>query len=530
MSLHESDLNDIHSAANGRLLLAFAWFAAAGVAGTVYLGPSDVRFQWLMGGVAFAVAVVFFLVPSLGPHLRRACAHDSSERRLRQLMLAVEQSPTSVLITDTRGYIEYVNPRFVALTGYSRDEAIGRKTSIVKSGLTPDAVYRDLWKTISSGRTWQGEFLNRKKNGDLYWEEAIMSPVTDEDGRIVSYIAVKTDVTQRKAIEQELRLSEERFRKLVMAGPDAVVGVDAAGKIVLANPESEKLLGYESGELVGKDVDCLVPLTSRESHGSHAARFLADPRSGTMARGQELTARRKDGSEVPVEINLSHSMTGEGPLVIAYMRDITERRGAERRLRDAYARLEEQMTENRSLQDSLREQAIRDPLTHLYNRRMLDEVLERELSLAARHAMPLGIVLLDLDHFKAINDNLGHAAGDECLVALATLLRHQFRDSDLVFRQGGDEFLVVLPGADAATAVKRAEEVRQMVVDLAIPHGARPVAFTLSVGVATYPVHGERADQLCRKADQALYASKRLGRNRVTAWSEEACAGATAAS
>lgn len=522
MSLDESDLNDSHGAASGRLLLALAWFAAAGIAGLVYLGPTDVRLLGFTSGVAFAVAVVFVLVPSFGPRLLPAPAQEVSERRVRQLMLAVEQSPTSVVITDARGYIEYVNPRFVALTGYSSDEAVGRKTSIVKSGLTPDAVYRDLWTTITSGRTWQGEFLNRKKNGDLYWEEAIMSPVTDAGGRIVSFIAVKSDVTARKAIEKELRTSEERFRQLVMAAPDAVVGVNGAGTIVLANPESEKLLGYESGELAGKPVRCLVPEGSRSPHEQHLARYFADPGARTMGAGREFAARRKDGSEVPVEINLSHSGTAEGPLVIAFIRDTTERRGAERQLRAAYSRLEEQMEENRSLHDHLRDQATRDPLTRLYNRRMLDDVLERELSLAARRSDPLGVVLLDIDRFKAINDTHGHAAGDGCLVALATLLRQHFRDSDLVFRQGGDEFLVLLPGTDAGTALKRAEEVRQMVEALAIPGGERSVAFTLSVGVAAFPVHGERREQLLHRADEALYAAKRRGRNRVTAWPEEA--------
>ncbi|MBN2753123.1 MAG: EAL domain-containing protein [Rhodospirillaceae bacterium] len=128
-----------------------------------------------------------------------------NEKRLRNLFRAVEQSPASVVITNTKGVIEYVNPRFTQNTGYGFDEVIGQTPSIVKSGFTSDQQYRDLWNTITAGREWHGELLNRRKNGEMFWEHISISPVRNEDGEIAHFIAVKEDITDRKEYEKRLR-------------------------------------------------------------------------------------------------------------------------------------------------------------------------------------------------------------------------------------------------------------------------------------------------------------------------------------
>jgi PAS domain S-box-containing protein len=128
----------------------------------------------------------------------------SQAKHIEKLSRAVEQSPSTVVITDKDGTIEYVNPKFSLLTGYSPEEARGQNPRILKSGLMDPAIYEDLWKTITSGREWRGEMLNRKKNGDLYWESASISPLLEASGEITSYIAVKEDITQRKAAELEI--------------------------------------------------------------------------------------------------------------------------------------------------------------------------------------------------------------------------------------------------------------------------------------------------------------------------------------
>lgn len=138
----------------------------------------------------------------------------AADERLRQLSRAVEQSPASVIITDTKGSIEYVNPKFTEATGYTFQEVIGRNPRFLKSGELNAAGYHALWKTITSGEKWVGEFHNRKKNGELYWELASISPIFDDHGVLTHFVAVKEDITERKKIEQALKEREETFRAL----------------------------------------------------------------------------------------------------------------------------------------------------------------------------------------------------------------------------------------------------------------------------------------------------------------------------
>ncbi len=135
------------------------------------------------------------------------------ELTLRKLSRAIEQSPATVVITDSNGVIEYVNPKFTELTGYTLEESVGKNPRILKSGSQDAKFYRNLWQTILDGKEWRGEFHNRKKNGDLYWEFASISPIRDGNGDIVNFIAVKEDVTARKEAEQALRVSEEKLRE-----------------------------------------------------------------------------------------------------------------------------------------------------------------------------------------------------------------------------------------------------------------------------------------------------------------------------
>ena len=140
-------------------------------------------------------------------------ARAAAEDQLRTVSLAVAQSPASVIITDPQGTIEYVNPKFTAVTGYSETEALGRNPRILKSGRQPPEYYRQLWETITGGDTWTGEFSNRKKNGEEYWELASISPVRDADGRTIHFVAVKEDITARKAVEESLLAAKEQAEK-----------------------------------------------------------------------------------------------------------------------------------------------------------------------------------------------------------------------------------------------------------------------------------------------------------------------------
>jgi len=173
---------------------------------------------------------------------------------------------------------------------------------------------------------------------------------------------------------------------------------------------------------------------------------------------------------------------------------------------------------NLKLRETLRNQAIRDPLTGLFNRRHMEETLEREILRAARRKTPVGLIMIDIDHFKDFNDSFGHAAGDAVLREVASLLQEQTRGEDLACRYGGEEVTLVLSEASLEDALQRAEQLRQEAKHLNVYHGQQALgAITLSLGVAVFPQHGATVEALLRAADGALYRAKAQGRDRVVA-------------
>jgi two-component system cell cycle response regulator len=166
--------------------------------------------------------------------------------------------------------------------------------------------------------------------------------------------------------------------------------------------------------------------------------------------------------------------------------------------------------------ENLRTQAIRDPLTGLFNRRYMQEALERELHRAECGAAPLTILMLDLDHFKSFNDTCGHEAGDLLLKQIGTLMEARTRREDVACRFGGEEFVLILPGVNVSVGSKRAEGFRQAVRELKIEHrGSLLATATVSIGLACFPVHGTGSEELLRAADTALYSAKAQGRDCV---------------
>jgi diguanylate cyclase (GGDEF)-like protein len=180
----------------------------------------------------------------------------------------------------------------------------------------------------------------------------------------------------------------------------------------------------------------------------------------------------------------------------------------------------QQLTEIENLQTQLREQAIRDALTGLFNRRYMQETLPRELARARRDNNPLSIMIMDLDHFKRVNDTHGHRAGDHLLQALAELLIQHTRAGDIVCRYGGEDFVVIMPGAELSNCWQRGEQLRIDVAKLHVRYSGRDLNLTLSIGIAAYPDHGKTGEEILIMADRALYQAKQSGRNRVVIYSD----------
>ncbi len=313
---------------------------------------------------------------------------------------------------------------------------------------------------------------------------------------------------------RRLTASEERYRSLLESAPDAMVIVDGAGRIVLVNAQAERLLGYSRRDLDGETIEILVPERFRGVHQVHRAGFLEarDPRGNPGSRpmgfaGQVLFVRRKDGVELPVEISLSPLTSGGDRLVVSAIRDVSDRIKTEEALRRSAARF-------RHLFETVKTKSLHDALTGLANRALFEDHLELALAAAKRSGRrgdggAVAVVFVDLDDFKAINDRLGHLAGDSLLAQVAHRLRSGVRDVDTVARWGGDEFALVLPDVGGKA---HAEAVVAKLKDrLRAPFRWKraPLEVSASLGLSVYPEEGDTAARLIERADAAMYADKR---------------------
>jgi len=279
------------------------------------------------------------------------------EDELLRLSRAVEQSPATVVITDSEGLIEYVNPKFVRLTGYTAAEAIGQNPRILKSGKHPPEFYRELWRTITRGEEWRGEFLNRKKNGDLYWEFASISPIKNDKGVITHFVGVKEDITERKRTEEELRDSEERFRDLYENAPNAYFSISARnGSILRCNAAALHLLGYNRDSLTKMKA---FDLYADTPHGKPKAKIIFERfRGGESIRDVEMEMKRKDGQPIWISLTVEPVRDGNGHVIESrsMVMDISERKRAEEALQKANAVLEQRVEERTAdLKEEIRE-------------------------------------------------------------------------------------------------------------------------------------------------------------------------------
>ncbi len=299
--------------------------------------------------------------------------------------------------------------------------------------------------------------------------------------------------------EQKIRTSELRYRRLFEAAQDGILIPDAkTGAITDVNPFLIKMLGYSREEFVEKKLWEVGAFKDIEA-SQQAFEAL---QKNEYIRYEDLPLRAKSGKLVDVEFVSNVYLVGGEKVIQCNIRDITERKQAQDALLKSQA--------------LLREQSVRDHLTGLFNRRYMEETLERELLRAARKQLSLGIIMLDVDNLKQFNDTWGHAAGDEILRELGSLLLRQVRGEDIACRYGGDEFILILPDATREVTRERAELICELAKQFHLRFEAQSLAaVTLSLGVAVFPEHGITSTGILRAVDAALYSAKHDGRGRV---------------
>ena len=346
------------------------------------------------------------------------------------------------------------------------------------------------------------EYRIRHSDGSVRWLSSNGTPIYDAHGDCThAFRGTTEDITQRKQAEEKLLLADKVFAY----SSQAIVITDRDNKIVTVNPAFSSITGYDANEVIGKNPKVLA--SGRHDKAFYAAMWSDINRFGAWAG--EVWDRRRNGEIYPkwLDINAVHdTINGQVSHYVATFSDITERKANEERI----AQL-----------------AYNDPLTSLPNRFSLSVRLEQSLADARRNAGRLAVMFIDLDHFKTINDSLGHAVGDELLIAVAGRIRASLRETDTVARIGGDEFVIVLPGIDGPEDAARIADKLIESVGTPVSIAGHPLHTSPSVGISLYPDDGRNIDTLMKNADTAMYYAKQHGRNNYRFFTTEMNTSAT---
>jgi diguanylate cyclase (GGDEF)-like protein/PAS domain S-box-containing protein len=425
----------------------------------------------------------------------RKRAEREARRAVTLLHSTLDSTADGILVTDDRGHILTYNQRFVDMWRIPQDiidtadERLVRSTVIDQ--VSQPVEYEQTIATLYAQPEAESFELLEFRDGRRFERYSI--------GRTIEGIAkVRVwsfrDVTARFAAEAALRESEVRYRLLFEQNAAGVYVTNVQGEIVDCNSTFANLVGAKRNDLVGKSVGDLY---ERRMERDELASMLQD---AGMLNGVEIELRRFDGARVWALQNLALVGQGENAMIHATVVDISDRKRAE---------------------EQIEFHAYHDVLTHLPNRRLFTDRLALGINRARRSGRSLAVMFIDLDHFKSVNDTLGHTAGDELLLEMSQRLRDCIREDDTVARLGGDEFTIILAELrhpeDAAQVAQKILETVQVPMTIS----GMPIEVSASIGIALYPVDGFDVETLLRNADSAMYRAKESGRNNYQLCTEQ---------
>ena len=452
---------------------------------------------WVLGG--FAVLLMLGCLGLALMFVRELLLRQKVSARLieaeHDLRTTLDNVPSMIAYWDASMHNRFANRAALEEFGTYPVPVRGRHISELLSE-TRYAASKPYYDLALAGAPQRFERTDQNPKGQP--RHSIVSYLPDADARgVVTGLFVEvTDITERKRMENELFDEKERVRLTLQAIGDAVVCWDAKGIVTYLNPVAERLTGWQAFDAAGRRIDEVVVLRSPDNDSVLASSLLVAIKTGKVSGSvRGVLVHRTSGQRFQVEETASAITDRHGAVTgaVAVLRDVTE----------AVA-----------MAERMSHLAQYDALTDLPNRVLLQDRAQLAISQARRDGKCLAVMYLDLDGFKDVNDTLGHDVGDLLLVQFAQRLKAAVRASDTVCRQGGDEFVVLLPGLDGAEAACHVARKILASCDTPFALAGRFLQVGLSGGIALFPQHGDTFDALSRHADSAMYAAKRGGRMR----------------
>ncbi len=434
--------------------------------------------------LAFIVLVILFF-------LHRRIIRTTHE--LSAFRYAIENSDNIIVMTDADKNIEYANDAFELHTGYTKEEVMGQNPRFLKSNLHSDEFYREMNETLDIGKKWDGELINRKKDGSLLYEKSSIVPISI-DGEIVQYLAIKLDITDYIEQQQKLQQSAVAFETI----GDGILITDKDKNILSVNPAFVNMFGYTEEELLEKKATTIDFL-------ERSTLFYRKIWSMLMLKGRwsgKMHTRVKNSEYITIWLTITIVKDQDGDILnfIAI-----------------FTNLEEII----EMEEKANFLAYHDDLTKLPNRVSIERELVDILDLARLSHRDVAVLFIDLDRFKVINDTLGHHIGDEMLITVAQRIQGIIGKNKMLARFGGDEFVVVMSHIKDRESIERLASGILNLIREPISVEDYHLNTTASIGISIYPEDGATINAVIKNADSAMYHAKDSGKDNYKFYTQK---------